>query len=311
MHYDLRAGLAAYLYTGFEAQSRTGVPLARPLMMDNPDDVNTWAIDDQYMLGSALMFAPAGMGSPGDTTRLVYFPHSAGGTSGTGPAWHPWFDNTTAYQAGTWATVPTPIATAPLFVRAGIPVPFGRAPGVLELSVWWPTGAEASTTSNRREDGQHRCDRSAALAELTWADIYDDDGETTRYRTNGEHWRARAGFGPTCSPVPNASWPAPHAAAGLTAVPALSMLLDAPSRSAFTVRQEWVTWTVHLVTAPPSLVVCGDKVARPAAAIVPDVADTQPRQLASWTHSVALQRLYVTAPLDGAADCIAYFGESI
>ena len=31
-HYDLRAGLANYLYSAFEAQSRTGIPLARALV---------------------------------------------------------------------------------------------------------------------------------------------------------------------------------------------------------------------------------------------------------------------------------------
>jgi hypothetical protein len=31
-HYDLRAGLKGYLYSAFEKQSRTGLPLARPLV---------------------------------------------------------------------------------------------------------------------------------------------------------------------------------------------------------------------------------------------------------------------------------------
>jgi hypothetical protein len=38
-HHDLRTGLASYLYAGFEAQGRTGLPLARPLLLDSPDDV--------------------------------------------------------------------------------------------------------------------------------------------------------------------------------------------------------------------------------------------------------------------------------
>ena len=58
-HYELRAGLQQYLYSGYESQSRTGVPLARPLVVDSPEDAQTWRIDDQYFLGDALMVAPA------------------------------------------------------------------------------------------------------------------------------------------------------------------------------------------------------------------------------------------------------------
>jgi hypothetical protein len=59
-HYDLRTGLADYLYSAFEAQSRTGLPLARALVVDSPQDVVTWRIDDQYLLGDALMYPPPG-----------------------------------------------------------------------------------------------------------------------------------------------------------------------------------------------------------------------------------------------------------
>ena len=51
--------------------------------------VQTWAIDDQYMLGDALMMAPAGMDRTNGASRDVYFPDTA-------PSWHPWFDNSTS-----------------------------------------------------------------------------------------------------------------------------------------------------------------------------------------------------------------------
>ena len=64
-HYNLRKGLATYLYSAFESQGRTGLPLARALVLDSPDDPGTWSVDDQFLIGDALMFAPAGM----DTVR--------------------------------------------------------------------------------------------------------------------------------------------------------------------------------------------------------------------------------------------------
>merc|ERR1719446_1137768 len=83
-HYYLRNGLSNYLYSAFEVQSRTGIPLARPLVVDSPEDHETWRIDDQYLIGDALMFPPAGMDNPISTTRRVYFPRTA-------ISWHSWF----------------------------------------------------------------------------------------------------------------------------------------------------------------------------------------------------------------------------
>lgn len=102
-HYDLRKGLATYLYSAFEAQSRTGLslspararaarslslththslthpntciagmPVTRALVMDSPDDTDTWHVDDQFMIGSDLMFAPGGMEQSTATSRSVY-----------------------------------------------------------------------------------------------------------------------------------------------------------------------------------------------------------------------------------------------
>ena len=170
-HYDLRKGLATYLYSAFEAQGRTGLPLARALVMDSPEDSHTWSVDDQFLIGASLMFAPAGMDKPKSTSvvRSVYFPPTA-------TSWHPWFANATKYTPGRVTSVPSPILDAPLFVKGGSVVPFQR-PGseehVLELVVFAP----ATCT-----DG------------IAWSSVYDDDGETTRYKTQGEHWRGRAGY---------------------------------------------------------------------------------------------------------------------
>ena len=114
-HYSLRAGLKAYLYSAFEKQSRTGLPLARPLVLDSPNDQATWTIDDQYMIGDSLMFPPAGMAGPTSTKRTVYFPHTA-------QSWHSWFQNATAYKPGQMVEIDTPIMTAPLFVKGGVPI---------------------------------------------------------------------------------------------------------------------------------------------------------------------------------------------
>ncbi len=171
-HYDLRQGLSTYLYSAFETQSQTGIPVARALVIDSPEDQETWAIDDQFLLGDALMFAPAHAAL--DSTRKVYFPKTA-------TAWHSWFNNTLVYEPGTRAIVPTPIMTAALFVKGGKPVVFHDSQETsLTILVWIPT---VSTSICKK-----------GISDYEWSSIYDDDGETTNYKIHDEHWRGVAGF---------------------------------------------------------------------------------------------------------------------
>jgi alpha-glucosidase (family GH31 glycosyl hydrolase) len=117
--YDLRKGLATYIYSAFEAQGQTSLSLARALVMDLPDDIATWYVDDQFLIGQDLMFAPAGMDKPKSTSTVhsVYFPKTA-------TSWHNWFENSTSYKPGLMHAVPTPILQAPLFVKGGSVLPF-------------------------------------------------------------------------------------------------------------------------------------------------------------------------------------------
>ncbi len=170
-HYNLRKGLATYIYSAFEAQSRTGLPLARALVMDSPEDTDTWLVDDQFLIGSDLMFAPAGMDLSTSTSRSVYFPK-------TTTSWHYWFENTTSYRPGLVHSVPTPILQAPLFVKGGSVVPFQRPDDSEEHTLELVTFAPATCGNG----------------DMRWSSIYDDDGETTAYKTKAEHWRGRAGY---------------------------------------------------------------------------------------------------------------------
>ena len=258
-HYDLRAGLKAYLYSAFETQSRTGLPLARPLVMDAPGDRQTWTIDDQFMIGDALMFPPAGMSGPESTNRTVYFPKTA-------KSWHSWFHNATSYQPGQSVVIDTPIMTAPLFVKGGVPVVYKQHPEVentVELMVWMPHTPATDCM----------VDQWDAAQELAWSGIYDDQGETTRYKTHGEHWRAHAGFGAT------------HCSAGTSTGGHLSLHFEVSHRS-YAVPYERVEWTVRELSDAVAGVDCvtGDNVVASESEVM-------------WSHSAALEELRVAAPL--------------
>ena len=264
-HYDLRAGLHDYLFSAFEKQSRTGIPVARPLVLDSPGDKETWSIDDQYLLGDALMFPPAAMSSPTDTSRRVYFPRTAG-------SWHLWFDNTTTYAPGTWATVLTPIMIAPLFVKGGVPVPFRSADSrdgekataataaAIELVVWAaPTAAPTAPCT------------AFSATDHAWTELYDDDGETTRYKLHSEYWRARAGF------------------ASCAAGSQLSLRFEL-LHSGYATANQRVEWRVRQVSAAPSHVDCGDGL-----------------QEVEWSFDPDLQQLRVPVPIKPYFACTVHF----
>jgi len=54
----LRMALIPYIYTAFYKYYNTGISPVRPLVADYPKDINTHLIDDQWMLGDAILVAP-------------------------------------------------------------------------------------------------------------------------------------------------------------------------------------------------------------------------------------------------------------
>ncbi len=68
---ELRYKFLQYLYTLAEEASKKGHPIIRPLCYEFYDDENAFLINDEYMVGSELLYAPQ---IYDDTTRLVYLP---------------------------------------------------------------------------------------------------------------------------------------------------------------------------------------------------------------------------------------------
>ena len=69
--FTLRMTLLPYLYHAYDEYRKTGLPAFRSLAIDYTSDPMTHVIDDQYMIGNDLMYAPILYGKPG---REVWFP---------------------------------------------------------------------------------------------------------------------------------------------------------------------------------------------------------------------------------------------
>jgi alpha-glucosidase len=108
---ELRYRLLPYLYTATWQCAQKGTPIARPLLWAYPDDPATYALDDQFLCGDALLVAP--IYHPGATSRQVYLPAGE------------WFDFWTdeRHTGPKTLTATAPLEYIPVYVRAGTVLP--------------------------------------------------------------------------------------------------------------------------------------------------------------------------------------------
>jgi alpha-glucosidase len=154
----LRAELRPYLYALFHEAAATGAPVLRPLLWEFPEDARAVSIEDEVLLGDALLAAP--VCHPGERRREVYLP---------GGGWYDWWTGA-ACDGPTDLRVDAPLDRLPLFARAGSLVPLATLDDGCR--------PDASTLRLRAFPGDGA------------GTIYDDDGETLAYR-DGVYARRR------------------------------------------------------------------------------------------------------------------------
>lgn len=183
----LRYQLLPYLYTVLAEAHETGTPWFRPLILEDQDDYNVLGIDDEFMVGDALLAAP--VLHPGVTRRDLYLPRGQ---------WYDYFSGK-KYEGGQYISVDAPLDTVPLFVRAGSIIPTGAAVDF----VGQPGGDAIKYDVYPDRDG-------AAVGHL-----YQDDGTTPAYLKGVcEHFtlKYKGGKGTSASDRDNVEKPLPGAA---------------------------------------------------------------------------------------------------
>nr|XP_027811305.1 lysosomal alpha-glucosidase [Marmota flaviventris] len=164
----LRYALLPHLYTLFHAAHVRGETVARPLFLEFPEDRHTWGVDRQLLWGEALLVTP--VLEPGKDQVTGYFP------LGT------WYDLQLVpietlsslpplpaappcpaiHSKGQWVTLPAPLDTINVHLRAGYIVPM--------------QGPALTTTESRRQPMALAVALTAggeAHGELFW-----DDGDS-------------------------------------------------------------------------------------------------------------------------------------
>ena len=106
-HAKLREQLMPYLVAQARESCRTGVPLMRALVLEWPHDPVAWSIEDEFLLGDALLVAPVL-----DATERRREPDPPGR----------WVDfwNGEEHEGERWETCDAPLELLPLFVRYGV-----------------------------------------------------------------------------------------------------------------------------------------------------------------------------------------------
>ncbi|WP_067499403.1 TIM-barrel domain-containing protein [Actinoplanes sp. TFC3] len=108
----LRESLVPYLYTAARQSYDTGMPMARALYLQYPEQDEAYEHDTQYLLGDSLLVAP--VTTPGlSTTVPVWFPPGV---------WTDFFTGTTFRGPATRTVAATP-DHIPVYVKAGGIVP--------------------------------------------------------------------------------------------------------------------------------------------------------------------------------------------
>lgn len=158
---QLRYRLLPYLYSLFHEASTTGLPIMRPLVMEYPDDPDTYHLSDQFLFGRDILVAP--IYRPNTEHRVVYLPQGI------------WFDYWTGERivGGKYFMVHAPLDTIPMYVKAGAILPETTLEQYTSDAGW--KELTLNIYSGLSVDGS----KTAAPAESR---LYEDDGLTDQYR---------------------------------------------------------------------------------------------------------------------------------
>jgi alpha-D-xyloside xylohydrolase len=155
--FETRMALLPYLYAAYARYAQEGRPPFRALVMDYPEDSNTFGIDDAYMMGDSILVAPL---VAGETERQVYLPEGE---------WRCFWTHE-RYEGGRTYTLTPGLERIPVFVKDGTLLPLAKPlPYVSDDAVFDVTVRVYGASP---EDFR----------------LYEDDGTSFDYRSGMSNW---------------------------------------------------------------------------------------------------------------------------
>lgn len=154
---QLRYKWLPHLYTLFYKASETGIPVMRPLLMEYPNDPNTFNLSDQFLIGENVIIAP--ILSPTTNHRIVYLPEGN---------WYDYWTNK-LYEGNAHIMAEASLDTLPIFVKEGSILSHGKYI------------RNTSESLEKMEIHIYKTENGSSKYRL-----YDDDGKTFEYE-NGAY----------------------------------------------------------------------------------------------------------------------------
>lgn len=155
---QLRYKFITHIYNLFYRASQTGLPVMRPLVLEYPEDNNTYNLYDQFMIGKNILVAP--VYQPDRDRRMVYLPEGD---------WFEFFSGE-KYEGNSYIIADASLDTLPLYIKGGSIIPLNSVynyieeePEELEINIY---------LSEKVDNGEYV--------------FYEDDGLTFAYK-EGEY----------------------------------------------------------------------------------------------------------------------------
>jgi alpha-glucosidase len=152
---ELKYQLFPYIYTYAREAHDTGLPIMRALLLEYPNDRETYKLDGQFLFGKELLVAP--VVEKGAVTKDVYLPEGE---------WINYYNGKTVYRGGQWVTVDAPLDIIPVFVKKGSIIPTMPVMQYIHEKSSFPISLEIFP--------------GAVNKESTFS-LYEDDGESRDY----------------------------------------------------------------------------------------------------------------------------------
>ncbi|OMJ30340.1 Neutral alpha-glucosidase AB, partial [Smittium culicis] len=160
----MRYRMLPYWYTLFHEASISGMPIVRPMWVEFPETISTFAVDQQFMVGSALMVAP--ITEDGDAPyKNFMFPEQQ--------TFYDLFEEMSLVGI-TSRDFPTPLGETLVFAVGGN---------------IFPTRERHRRSSEAMKNDPYTLNLFASIKGKATGSLYLDDGETYNYKNGGYIYR--------------------------------------------------------------------------------------------------------------------------
>ena len=115
LYAKVHESLKDYTYDCVKEASQTGMPVARPLFLNYPDQKPAWDDWQTYLYGPDILVSV--VWQKGTTSHTLYLP--------AGEKWIDAWDKEKTYDGGKYVTVDAPVHKIPIFIRSGSKIDLG------------------------------------------------------------------------------------------------------------------------------------------------------------------------------------------